>query len=63
MKKHILFLVVIILVLSAAGIARSNPVWASMLPASLQPAAQPAVGVNSNGVYAPPATLITITGN
>jgi len=65
MKKYILLLVVFILVLSAAGIARSNPAWASMLPVSMQPggAAQLAAGENSNGVYAPPAALITITGN
>ncbi len=63
MKKYILFLVVIVLVLSAVGIARTNPVWASILPTSLQSAAQPATGVNSSGLYAPPAVMMTITGN
>ena len=58
MKKYILVVVVLVLVLSVAGIARSNPVWASILPDSWRSdeAAQ-------SDAFAPPPKMITITGN
>ena len=63
MKKYILFLVVIVLVLAAIGISRANPVWAGILPVSLRPVAQPATGIQSIGLFEPPAVRLTVTGN
>jgi hypothetical protein len=77
MKKYILVLVVFVLVLSSVVIAGTHPTWASMLPASKQPAgvsesasvkfsptipAQPATGDNSIGAYVPPAYHTEISG-
>jgi len=63
MKRYIPLFVVIILVLSAIGIARANPVWATILTASRQSAVQPSTGVNSSGLYAPLLARVTVTGN
>lgn len=56
MRKTILVLVAFILVLSIAGIARTNPAWASVLPATWQPGE-----AARSEAFAPPLKLITIT--